>query len=501
MASTQFGGSFNALAFAYGVIPSNPSSGQVISGPAATGSASVTLAFGYVTTFDGIKYSPYNNNAPILIGEGSASETVTPSAVSNSSPDAFGTCIVTATFGNLHGIGDQVRSGTVGLQEAINYVAGYGGGNVIIDARWTAFGGTNAMIAAAVVPFNVVILDERFGGFQIGTNRPSSLSQLAAPTALTTATSANGMITTAVTGGSIPTASAYRLGITYIDQFGGETTISTDTASTAVVTTGAGAVNSITVTSPAALAGAVGYRVYMSAAAGASLSEILYPVGNTAITGTTSALSPIVPAFAIGTPVTITAIITGTATVPAANTAYAGVTASSTGFPVSSYPPFASLASIAAAATGTLGVVNLPAGFLNVFGRTVRMRGAFYATTNSTPGTLTFATKLFSVPGVTSITPFTAVSGTTTASAVVSGIFEVVWTTTAIGATGTLEAHGKVDWTLAGTAVSTGSQDIIIVASSTVDLTKQDQIDFTLACATTATTTTQLRQLTLEVLQ
>lgn len=500
MASTQFGGSFNALAFAYGVIPSNPSSGQVISGPVATGSASVTLAFGYVTTFDGIKYSPYNTNAPILIGEGSASETVTPSAVSNSSPDAFGTCIITATFAQLHGIGDQVRSGTVGLQEAINYVAGYGGGNVIVDAKWTSFGGTNAMLAAAVVPPSVSIIDERSGGIVFAGNAPSSVTALAAPTALTTATSANGMITTAVTGGTIPTASTYRLAATYVDIFGGETTISIDTASTATILTGAGSTNSITVTSPAALAGAVGWKLYMSAASGAAASEILYPVGNAAITGTASASSGI-PSFAIGSPVTINAIITGTATVPTVSDAYAAATLSSPNPPVGSYPPFASLASIAAAATGTLGTVNFPAGFFNSIGRTVRFKGMGYATTNATPGTLTLANTLASIPGVTSITPFTSVSGTTTASAVVNFVFDILYVTAAVGATGTLEVHGTVAWNLAGTAVTTGSQDSIHAVSSAIDLTKQDQLAVTLLCTTTATTTTQLRQLTIEVLQ
>lgn len=498
--ATQFGPEFNAVSFAYGINPSVAAI-QVLSGGTAAGAYTLTLYSGYGVTADGKNFNPFNTNCPIQVGNGTSAETVTPSAVSNTTPAAVGTCLVTATFASVHGIGDQVKSGTVGLQECINYVAGYGGGIVLVDAAWSKMGGTTAMISAAVLPPNVTIQDSRSGGAALAGNVPSSVSQLAAPTALTTATSANGMITTATTGGSIPASSTYRLAVTYVDIFGGETTVSTDSASTATIATGATSTNTITVTSPAALTGAVGYRVYMTAASGASLSEILYPQGNAAITGTASATSGL-PSFAIGTPVTITAIITGTATVPAINSAYAsGTSTAAAASAVISYPPFPSLASIAAAGTGVLGEVNFPAGFLNQLGRTIRVKGAFFATTNSTPGTLTTKLTVASVPGVTSITPFSAVSGTTTASAVVSGIFEILVVTAATGATGTLEVHGTVAYNLAGTAVSSPTQDIITAVSSAINLTVQDQFQIALTPTTTATTTTQLRQLTIEVLQ
>lgn len=495
----SFAGEFNAIQFAYGINPSC-SSIQVFSGASVSGSYTLTLFAGYGVTADGTNFNPFNTNSPILVGEGASSETVTPTAVSNTTPAAYGTTLVTATFAFAHGIGDQVRSGTVGLQEAINFAAGFGGGTVIVDARWASFGGTNAMLSAAVLPPNVTLVDNRTGGITTAANLPSSVTPLASPTALTTATTANGMISTATTGGAIPATSTYRLAVTYVDIFGGETLISTDTASTSTIASGATSTNTITVTSPAAETGAVGYRVYMSAAAGAAGSEILYPQGNAAITGTPSATSGI-PAFAIGTPVTITAVITGTATVPSVNSAYAGATASTPTPSISSYPPFASLASVAAAGTGVLGEVNLPVGFLNVLGRTLRIKGMYYATTNATPGTLTTKLTVASVPGVTSITPFSVVSGTTTASAVVSAVFEILVVTSAIGATGTLEVHGTVSYNLAGTAVSTPAQDIIIAVSSAINLTVQDQLQIAVTPTTTATTTTQLRQLTVEVLQ
>jgi hypothetical protein len=313
----------------------------------------------------------------------------------------------------------------------------------------------------------------------------------------------NGLLTTSATGGTITTgAGTFRLGITYVDQFGGETTLSTDTASTSTIAIGStSSTNSIGLTSPAAETGAIGYRVYMTAASGASLSEILYPVGNAAITGT-AVSGAILPCFQIGTPVTITAIITGTAKVPAQNSAYAGGTAGSTKTAVTSYPPFTALGTIAASATGTVGQVNLPAGFFNTLGRTVRVKGMLYATTNGTGGTITLEHILASVYGVTSITPFTAVTSSVAASAIaVSMIFEVLYVTAATGATGTLECHGFALYNVAGTAVATGTMDNVITVSSSVDLTKQLTLSVAHLNTTLGTSVSQLRQLTIEVLQ
>ena len=500
MAISQFAGQFNAASYAYGVVPTVAGL-PVLSGPSVTGSGTLVLAFGGCATSGGATFSPLNVNAPITVGGNSAQETVTPTAVSTATPLLYGTTTVTATFASVHGAGDTVRSGTVGLQEAINACAGYGGGDVTVDAGWTLYGGTSAMIAAAVLPFNVKIIDRRYGSGATS-NQPSSVTALAAPTALTTAASTNGMITAATTGGTISNAT-YRLGVTYVDQFGGETTLSVDTASTATIAT-TGTTSTITVTSPAAETGAVGYRVYMSAAAGASLSEILYPVGNAAITGTAVVIpagSPVLPSFAIGTPVVINAIITGTAKIPAQNSAYAGGAQTVSQVPVQSYPPFTALGTIAAAATGTVGQVNLPAGFLNVLGRTMRVKGMLYATTNGTGGTITLEHILSSIYGVTSITPFTAATSSVAASAIaVSMIFEVLYVTAATGATGTLECHGFALYNVAGTAVATGTMDNVITVSSAVDLTKQLTLSVAHLNTTLGTTVSQLRQLTIEVL-
>lgn len=504
MANSHIGGLYLASAYAYGINKTAPAL-LVQGGPNTTGSASLTLVFGSLVLVDGTVLNPLNTNAPIWVGGDSAMELVTPTSISNSTPLVNGTTTVTANFTFVHGNGDQIRSGTVGLQEALNAAAAAGGGVILIDAAWYKLGGTAAILDAAVVPDNVGIWDNSTGGpFEAVALVPTTTTPLAAPSALTTATSANGMITGNTTGGTIGASGAYRLGVTYVDAYGGETTLSTDTASTSVVTVSSGSTNSITVSSPAALAGAVGYRVYMTAASGASLSEIAYPIGNAAITGTAASAANVaaLPAFAIGTPVIINAIITGTAKVPAQATGQVVQAVDVPNPSYTAYLPFTALGTIAAAATGTVGQVNFPAGFFNALGRTVRFKGMYYATTNGTAGTITTELILASIFGVTSITPFTAASASIAASVLTINFeFDITMTTTATGATGTLECHGTVDYNIAGTAVGSVAMDSIIAASSTLDLTKQNTLSVAHLNTTVGTTVSQLRLFTVEVLQ
>lgn len=499
---SKFAGFVDAWAYAYGVNREGPPPLQVLQGSTVAGTYTLTCRFAPTADPNAVSINP-TVNASITVGIGSSEETVTPSSVSS---DTLGNVFITATFANSHGAGDSVRSGTFGLQEAINAAAGATGGVVLISPQWRTGGGSQAIINAAVLPTagNVTIQDNSTGGPQGASDIPGSVTPISAPTALTTATSTNGQITGNTTGGTIGASGAYRLGVTYVDQFGGETTLSVDTASTAVVTVSSGTTNSITVTSPAAATGAVGYRVYMTAASGASLTEILYPVGNSAITGT-AASGTVLPAFQIGTPVTITAIITGTAKVPAQNSAYTAATVELPGAaPVTSYPPFTALGTIAAAATGTVGQINLPAGYLNTLGRTLRFKGMYYVTTNGTGGTVTTELILASVFGVTSIIPFTAASSSIAASALtVNFEFDITMVTAAVGATGTLECHGTVAYNVAGgtSPVGTIAMDAIQAVSSTVDLTKQNTVSIAHLNTTLGTSASQLRMLTVEVLQ
>jgi hypothetical protein len=468
------------------------------------------------------EFGPNANPFPVLIRDANPalSEIVTPSAVSTVS----GACGFSASPANQH-TSFSVSSGTAGLQDAVTTIGNSAlpatSAIVELDRAW--YGLVNALpggVTQQSIIFNLVgnyavnlvdITTAPFtfytwnGSHYVANAVPASLPNLkvssftaiSAPTALSTSAATNGLITTATTGGSIPASATYRLAATYVDAAGGETLISTDSASTATIATGSGtATNTISVTSPAAATGAIGWRLYMTAASGSAGAEILYaPTSSTTSTPLQNVLaaSTVLP---IGATATIKAIITGTADVPASASAFPRLGGVSL-----DYPPFAALGTIASAATGTLGVVNFPAGYLNTLGRTLKVCGNGYATTNGTGGTVTLAQTLASVPGVTSITPFTAVSGTIAGSTIQLPInFCVTYTTAATGATGTLEAHGYVIYGVAGTAVGTVSNDFIFTVSSTVDLTKQNQLAVTISPTTAGLTAAQLRQLTIEPL-
>jgi len=156
---SRFAGQYNAAEFAYGCAGSLANAIN-IDGPVAVGANSALVAFGYVSTGDGFVFYPLNTNAPVNIGSGSNTETKTPSAVSANNA-AYDGMNFTATFSNAHGKGDPVSSGTFGLQEAINVASAAGGGSVVVDARWTALGGTAAILSAATVPASVTIVDAR----------------------------------------------------------------------------------------------------------------------------------------------------------------------------------------------------------------------------------------------------------------------------------------------------------------------------------------------------
>lgn len=146
-AAMMFGQNFpnTSITFDNGVFYSlNYNFGYGASGPlrvttgAASGTSTLTLAFGYSVLPDGRKFYPFTNVStfpPITLDTGSARETVTPSSSSCSTPEIINTCTITATFSNAHGVGVQIYSGDSGLQEAINDASNFGGGMVywVID--------------------------------------------------------------------------------------------------------------------------------------------------------------------------------------------------------------------------------------------------------------------------------------------------------------------------------------------------------------------------------
>lgn len=165
MALSRFAGMYNANLYNYGGLDSAmPGPLVVQTGNSATGAGTVVLSLGQTTLSDGTNLAPLNTNAPVLIGNGSNAELVTPTTVSNPTPNIVGTATLSATFANLHG-GDTICSGTAGLQEAINAAAAKGGGIVIVDAAWYTNGGTAAILATAqgTLPSSVTIQDNHAG--------------------------------------------------------------------------------------------------------------------------------------------------------------------------------------------------------------------------------------------------------------------------------------------------------------------------------------------------
>lgn len=489
---TKFAGRYRALDYFYGGpnINNSPNSLLVQTAPAAVGSASVTLQSGQIVLTDGTVAYPLNINAPVLVGSGSNQETVTPSAVTGVTSTVPGTAGFTATFANLHGVGDPIASATAGLQEAINDADNNGGGVVVIDAFWTAAGGTDTILAAVIFPTSgrVRIEDTRSGtAAQAWGLNPSSLTVVAAPA---TATSAVVASQAAITG--TWAASTTHVQFTYVTADGGESLPSADYSFTATLNVAIGG------SGPIASTGAVGYRVYIGTTAW------LAPV--TAANGTVIQCGPIA-AFKIGTAFSIAALtVTGLALVPTKSTAFpaaAGpIAAPNMAQPFATvYPPFAVTSTVTAGTALEWGHVQLPTGFLNRFGRCIRLKIMGYYTPVST-ATLILSVNIVSVSGVTSTTVFTVTTPASSGTSAANINAEVYIVTASTGAAGTVECHGTLIYGgatgTAGLMVSAG--DSVQVVSSAADLTLQDLIQITINSGTANLTTSQLRCLIVEVL-
>ena len=134
----------------------------VYSFPSGTGSKTFTLTNPTVRLPDGRMIMPFSTTAPIYVG----TEVVTPTAVGSgcvANSPIIGGCSITATFTFAHTNADPVRSGTFGLQEALNDAGTSGGGVVTVDSAWANAGGTTGIINAATLPSNTGIEDARAG--------------------------------------------------------------------------------------------------------------------------------------------------------------------------------------------------------------------------------------------------------------------------------------------------------------------------------------------------
>src|SRR6185437_13904551 len=81
----------------------------------------------------GFSFQPLATNAPLLIDKGASQEVVVPSEVVCSWTP--GNCSVTVTLAQPHRAPFELRSGSAGLQEAINF-SGATGGTIVLDPQW-----------------------------------------------------------------------------------------------------------------------------------------------------------------------------------------------------------------------------------------------------------------------------------------------------------------------------------------------------------------------------
>ena len=151
--------------FAYGVAP-NVAPLKIGVGNTTTGAATTYILYDaqcVSSTPSQESFFPLATNAPVLLGSGTIQETVTPSAVTNL-PIGQSSSVAFSSTTNAHGNGSNIASGTVGLQEALNFLSNSGnGGGVVVDGRWAQLGGTTSMITSAANPTGsaVFIIDNR----------------------------------------------------------------------------------------------------------------------------------------------------------------------------------------------------------------------------------------------------------------------------------------------------------------------------------------------------
>jgi hypothetical protein len=356
-------------------------------GDTASGSATLFVATGSVATPNGVTFLPLKVGTPVTVGVGSTSETVTPTAVSCSTPTIQNTCNFTASFTYAHGQGTPVRSSSSGLQEAINYANSKSGGVVSIDG---SYGGSDTDIVAAIPYQNVSLQDTRKAIRYWGPTQ-NVATALATPTTLISTTVASNLGSASGVAGTWTAGTVYAC-IAYVDAMGNEGPCSATYNFTAVVSQAVG------FTAPAASTGAVGYVPYLSLVGGSYAFAYRVPVTSsictlTTIETTTAACAVTNATYGqTGVGAKVAAITVNTARIAAQagaasttsdyvpNTAartvykYAPSRSGAVGV-VNAQMPFTVTTAAGTTVPAVLGTVHLPAGFMNYVGRTIRICG------------------------------------------------------------------------------------------------------------------------------
>jgi hypothetical protein len=518
---TSFAGITNAIDFdfGYGTVPAM----TITAAPGATGAGTITVLNAYIALSDGTVVCPLNVNAPLLVGNGTNQETVTPTAVSCGTPNG-NNATITATFANLHG-SDSVASGTFGAQEAVNYRNARGGGYVSVSDGFVAAGGSLSTLTGLTPYSSVNIMNN--AGTAITASPYLSMQPtsgvngvLATPATLTSST----VVFTATPVGTWAN-SAYYFCVTYVDAMGGESPCSATYTQTPTLD------YTLNITAPAASTGAVGWRAY----AGTGSIATAYLLPTTATNCTLSTATWLSNTCAMGSNGQWTAVrltttvlkpnvlgVTNTNNpVPQSHTSFGYQPSNSPGYPFQThYGPFgwslsgstysaATVSSCTASDNCPLATVELPAAFLNYIGRTIRVTAKIQGADTAT-GTIGFAlyanwgtgNNASSNPGlgVAICNPVSASAlGTQTYSIALSCTIQ----TNAVGATavGTVQPDS---WFLAGGTAGTTNvlaTEYNQTAVGSVGLFSQVQLTLIALPLTEAFTSAGVSQLDIEVVQ
>lgn len=495
------GGTFYANAF-------NTWQAKLYSGGPPGASAGLVVGGGAVPLRDGTVIYPFNTNAPLIwdYGQPGAENLATAGVVGCTSYSQVEPppCAVAAVFANAHGRGATVKSGTAGLQEALNFAYQKGGGIVVVDQAWVNDGGTEAMLGLAAGYANVTIQDFRGPVPQWKALAPTTLVRLATPATRSAAADATQVIPSAVAG-TFPNAAIW-VCVTYVDPLGGESP-----CSAAYTFTPPDATHGMFYASPAASVGAVGWRAYEGITGVAT--QYLLPIS--AATCTLSALEFAYPACAIGSSATFTTPTVATQLAPGYTVAlyrpntqghtlfnYVPVNAMPLGPIQTHYGPFDVTAGSTAGQVQVLGTVQLPTGFLNSIGKSLRVSGKItIATANAatTPQILVQLGPTFTTGTPTNICTLT--DTTVLTAAVWNFQFSCTMTTNAVGGAGTVFPEGATIRQLgAGTTLGLVAVESAVAAIAAVNVQAQQTLYVTFIGASNTTGATQLLTLHLESL-
>lgn len=395
---------------------------QIFQGNAATGSSTITVRGGYIVLSDGRSIVPFAVGVPLVINDATP-ELVVPTSVSGcyksqgeNQDGILVTCTVTASFASTHGIGTVITSGTGGAAEAANDAFNQGGGVVVLAPGFNVntsctgcYANKAAALQAILVYPNVSFEDDTSGPPTYWNPTPAAATPFSAPSALTSSTVLSSLT---VAGSASYAGGTIHVCYALVDVMGNEGPCSADYSFTDT------SAQAIQFNAPPAATGAVGYIPYIGLESGASANEYqvklvtqptvvgTYPVPVAGLC-TLTQIETTTPACAI---TNATYNQTGSAAVVAAypvvtspqavglgglSTAsyYVGNSNSRT---VYTYQPGASIGTplierssnpftITTAAGSTvpqiLGTLTMPVGFMNYIGRSIRVCGLAYSTT------------------------------------------------------------------------------------------------------------------------